>query len=125
MKETAYDIRWVEDAADLYLAREQADALKSYLDRGRKLRQLSEHALAEKHFEVIKAWAEHLHGGSDVADVYAEYELRGLEPLALENMPAWSVILAAIDKAVKALSEKRITQILGSTGERRDQLKAY
>jgi hypothetical protein len=53
----------------------------------------------------------HLHGGSDVADVYAEYELRGLEPSALENMPAWSVILAAIDKAVKALSEKRITQI--------------
>jgi hypothetical protein len=38
MKETACDIRWVEDAVDLYLAREQADALKSYLDRGRKLR---------------------------------------------------------------------------------------
>jgi hypothetical protein len=112
MKEkSAPESRFVEDAVDLYLAREQAEALKSYLDRGRKLCQLSEQALAEKHFEVIKAWAKHLHGGSDVADVYAEYELRGLEPLALENIPAWSVILAAIDKAVKALSEKHITQI--------------
>jgi hypothetical protein len=49
--------------------------------------------------------------GSDVADVYAEYEFRGLEPLGLENMPAWSVIMAAIGNAVKAMSEERVTQI--------------
>jgi hypothetical protein len=70
MKEkSASETRLVENAVALYLAR-QAEALKSYLDRGRKLRQLSEQALAEKHFEVIKAWAKHLHRGSDVADVY-------------------------------------------------------
>lgn len=110
-KRSAHETLWVEDAVHLYLAREQAEALKSYLDRGHKLRQLSDQALAEKHFEVIKAWAKHLHAGPDVGDVYAEYELRGLEPLGLEHMPAWSVIKAAVDQAVQAMSEERVTQI--------------
>ena len=46
-----------------------------------------------------------------MADVYAEYELRGLEPLSLERMPAWSVIKAAVDEAVQAMSEERVTEI--------------
>ena len=46
-----------------------------------------------------------------MTDVYAEYELRGLEPLALEHMPAWSVIKAAVGQALKVMSEERVTEI--------------
>ena len=46
-----------------------------------------------------------------MADVYAEYELRGLEPLALEHMPTWSVIKAAVDEVLRTMSKERMTQI--------------
>lgn len=52
-KRSAHETLWVEDAVHLYLAREQAEALKSYLDRGHKLRQLSDQALAEKHLSRL------------------------------------------------------------------------
>ena len=68
---------------------------------------------------MIRAWAKHLHGSSDVTDVYAEYELRGLEPPPLDTVPGWQVITAAASGAANNMSQELKDEI------GRDVLSAY
>jgi hypothetical protein len=46
-----------------------------------------------------------------VSDVTAEYQLRGLEPPPLNEIPEWPTLRAAIDQAREQMSQEQMDEV--------------
>lgn len=92
-----------KEVVDLVLSKMSAQALQSYVGRGRSLRALSDQELASKFAEGVK---EFLRDSKLLGDVIAEYELRGLQSPSLDTTPGWSAIKIAVARAVEETTDE-------------------
>ena len=115
MKEKMFEQdREDEAVVGFLIAKSQAEAMQSYISRGRHLEDLSDTQLSEKFMEAMRIWA------SDPTDraryvlrdeVHAEYRIRGCKPPLELATAEVDTIRAAVARMHAEVSEERKREI--------------